>query len=267
MLSSCCWRSEAIPSQIFTKVQTFFENSARHRQKISFCHYFLSRGPISWRVGGDGKTMRLRRYTGLAGDRVAGGDYILFLFCHPGGFGACGATYCLWLLMGYGKQCACGATRGWRGDRVAGGDYIFFLFCHPGGFGAYGATYCLWLLMGKQCACGATQGRREANGAHKGRLHIFCFAIRVALAPTQSSKMTPSSLTPPRRLVGACSRRRRPCLPPTACSAAGALFPKNRTTNQNTHPIPQTITTFTPKKPQKAKQAICQSTSTPSASG
>ena len=176
MLSSCCWRSEAIPSQIFTKVQTFFENSARHRQKISFCHYFLSRGPISWRVGGDGKTMRLRRYTGLAGDRVAGGDYILFLFCHAGGFGACGATYCLWLLMGYGKQCACGATRGWRGDRVAGGDYIFFLFCHPGGFGAYGATYCLWLLMGKQCACGATQGRREANGAHKGRLHtLFVF--------------------------------------------------------------------------------------------
>jgi len=27
----------------------------------------------------------------------------------------------------------------------------------------------------KQCACGATQGRREANGARKGRLHIFMF--------------------------------------------------------------------------------------------
>ena len=34
------------------------------------------------------------------GDRVACGDYMLFLFCHAGEFGACGATYCLWLLMG-----------------------------------------------------------------------------------------------------------------------------------------------------------------------
>ena len=34
-------------------------------------------------VGG-GKTMRLRRYTRWTGDRVACGDYMLFLFCHPG---------------------------------------------------------------------------------------------------------------------------------------------------------------------------------------
>ena len=33
------------------------------------------------------------RYTGVAGDRVACGDYRLFLFCHPGEFGAYGATY------------------------------------------------------------------------------------------------------------------------------------------------------------------------------
>ena len=39
------------------------------------------------------------------------GAYIFFLFCHAGGFGACGATYCWWLLMG--KQCACGATYCW----------------------------------------------------------------------------------------------------------------------------------------------------------
>ena len=61
------------------------------------------------------------------GDRVACGDYIFFLFCHAGGFGACDAACCLFVM---GKQCACGATRGWRGDRVACGDYMLFLFCH-----------------------------------------------------------------------------------------------------------------------------------------
>ncbi len=37
------------------------------------------------------------------------GAYIFYIL-PSGRSGACGATYCLWLLMG--KQCACGATQG-----------------------------------------------------------------------------------------------------------------------------------------------------------
>ncbi len=94
-------------------------------------------------VAAYGKTMRLRRYTRLSGDRVACGDYMLFCFAMRVGLApsarhtACG---CLFVM---GRQCAFGATQGWRktGSPAA---TTCFLFCHAGGFGAFGATYCLW---------------------------------------------------------------------------------------------------------------------------
>ena len=80
-------------------------------------------------VAAYGKTMRLRRYTRLSGDRVACGDYMLFLFCHSGGFGAFGATYCLWLVMGNNAPAALHAVVGRQGRLRR---LHAFLFCHAG---------------------------------------------------------------------------------------------------------------------------------------
>ena len=123
-----------------------------------------------------------------------------------------------------GKQCACSATHGGRETRApAATTYSFCLAMRVGLAPAALHTACggLW-VMGNN-APAALHGVGGETGSPAATTYSFCFAIRVALAPTQSSKMTPSSLTPPRRLVGACSRRRRPCLTPTACSAVGAL--------------------------------------------
>jgi len=84
--------------------------------------------------------MRLRRYTRLAEDRVACGDYMLFLFCHPGGFGAFGATYCLWLLVCYGETMRLRRYTRLVGDRVACGDYMLFCFAIRVGL-AHAALY------------------------------------------------------------------------------------------------------------------------------
>ena len=98
-----------------------------------------------------------------------------FLFCHAGGFGAFGATYCLWLLMG--KQCACGATRGCRETGSPAATTCFFVL--PCGWfwrlrryillvAAYGKTMRLrryTRLSGDRVACGDYM--------------LFCFAMRV----------------------------------------------------------------------------------------
>ena len=85
-----------------------------------------------WLLVGYGETMRLRRYTGLAGGRVACGDYIFFVL--PCGWvGAFGATNCLWLLVGYGETMRLRRYTGLAGDKGAHeGRLHIFLFCHAG---------------------------------------------------------------------------------------------------------------------------------------
>ena len=67
-----------------------------------------------------------------------------FLFCHAGGFGAFGATYCLWLLVCYGETMRLRRYTRLAEDRVACGDYMFFCFAMRVGLAPLGATYCLW---------------------------------------------------------------------------------------------------------------------------
>ena len=66
----------------------------------------------------------------LRGDRVACGDYLLFLFRHAGGFGAFGATYCLWLLMENNAPAALHKAAG-KTMAPTRGAYMLFVSHNP----------------------------------------------------------------------------------------------------------------------------------------
>ncbi len=117
---------------------------------LAFCGFFGGKGSDGlgdWVVvlvgcAVFGKQCACGATRGWRGDRVACGDYMLFLFCHAGGFGAFGATYCLWLLMENNAPAALHMVGGDTGSPAATTCFFFVLPC--GWFGACGATYC-WL--------------------------------------------------------------------------------------------------------------------------
>ena len=186
--------------------------------------------------------MRLRRYTGLAGDRVACGDYMLFLFCHAGGFGACDDTDCWLPQYSHGRgaacsaraspatteQCAYGATQGWRGDNGAHEGRLHIFFVLPCGWFwrlrrdillvvAYGKTMRLRryiLLVNTIASSPRTFLRVWAGCTPTNRVPLL-----VGLTTMASSSMTASGAMVGYGKQKACGRH---WLPPTMCSAAGA---------------------------------------------
>ncbi len=143
----------------------------------------------------------------LRGDRVACGDYLLFLFRHAGGFGAFGATYCLWLLMENNAPAALHKAAG-KTMAPTRGAYMLFVSHNPPS---------ALTQSSETTQSSLTPPRAEHDwwgSPRRGRYR----ANQQYVAPQAPNH--PHGKTKKKHVVAAGD----PVSPPTMCSAAGALF-------------------------------------------